>query len=50
MRFLGWGSPMGGDWFPRALEAWSRDALALRFSAERATANPRLAEALFPAR
>ena len=48
VRFLGWGSPTGGDWFPRALEAWSRDALALRFSTERASANPKLAEALFP--
>jgi hypothetical protein len=49
VRFLGWGSPTGGDWFPRALEAWTRDALALRFTAERAGANPRLPEALFPA-
>jgi hypothetical protein len=48
VRFLGWGSPTGGDWFPRALEAWTRDSLALRLSAERASANPRLADALFP--
>lgn len=48
VRFLGWGSPTGGDWFPRALEAWSKDALALRFTTEKATANPKLAEALFP--
>ena len=49
VRFLGWGSPTGGDWFPRAAEVWTRDALALRFSTERAVANPRLAEPLFPA-
>jgi hypothetical protein len=49
VRFLGWGSPTGGDWFPRALEAWVKDALALRFTTERASANPKLAETLFPA-
>lgn len=48
VRFLGWGSPTGGDWFPRALEAWAKDGLALRLSTEKATANPKLAEALFP--
>jgi hypothetical protein len=48
VRFLGWGSPTGGDWFPRAAEVWAKDALALRFSTERAIANPRLAEPLFP--
>lgn len=48
VRLLGWGSPTGGDWFPRALEAWSKGALALRFSTERASANPKLAETLFP--
>ena len=49
VRFLGWGSPTGGDWFPRAVEVFSRDALSLRFSTERATANVKLPEALFPA-
>ena len=49
VRLLGWGSPTGGDWFPRAAEVWVRDALALRFSTERASANPRLPDALFPA-
>ncbi len=48
VRFLGWGSPTGGDWFPRALEVWSQETPALRFSTERARANPRLADALFP--
>ena len=49
VRLLGWGSPTGGDWFPRAVEVWTRDAIALRFSTEKAVANPRLAEPLFPA-
>lgn len=48
VRLLGWGSPMGGDWFPRALEVWSGDAPLLRFATERAAANPKLAELLFP--
>jgi hypothetical protein len=48
VRFLGWGSPTGGDWFPRAVEVLSRDALALRFTTERAATNARLAETLFP--
>jgi hypothetical protein len=48
VRFLGWGSPTGGDWFPRALESWTKETLSLRFSTERASANPRLAETLFP--
>ena len=48
VRFLGWGSPIGGDWFPRAIEVLARDALALRFTTERAAANARLPEALFP--
>jgi hypothetical protein len=49
LRFLGWGSPMGGDWFPRAVEVFSRDALSLRFSTERASVNGKQPEALFPA-
>jgi hypothetical protein len=48
VRFLGWGSPIGGDWFPRALEVLAKDALALRFTTERAAVNVRLADALFP--
>jgi hypothetical protein len=48
VRFLGWGSPTGGDWFPRAVEVLAKEALVLRFTTERASANPRLAEALFP--
>jgi hypothetical protein len=48
VRLLGWGSPTGGDWFPRAVEVWRDDAVQLRFTTERAAANPRLADLLFP--
>jgi len=48
VRFVGWGSPTGGDWFPRAVEVWSGDAARLRFTTERAAANPKLPELLFP--
>jgi len=48
MRLLGWGSPLGGDWFPRAVEVFAKDAALLRFDTEKATANGKLAEALFP--
>lgn len=51
VRLLGWGSPVGGEWFPRAVEVWAkdRDAASLRFNTERAVANPtpRLQDALF---
>ena len=47
-RLLGWGSPTGGDWFPRAVEVWRDDAAQVRFTTERAAANPRLADPLFP--
>ncbi len=48
VRLLGWGSPTGGDWFPRAAEVWEGDRAKLRFTTERAAANPKLAELLFP--
>lgn len=48
VRLLGWGSPTGGDWFPRAVEEWTADTMRLRFTTERAVPNPRLADALFP--
>lgn len=47
VRLLGWGSPTGGDWFPRAVEAWEGGALRVRFTAEKATPNPRLPDAAF---
>lgn len=46
-RLVGWGSPEGGDWFPRAIELWEGDALRARFATQKASANPRLPEALF---
>jgi hypothetical protein len=48
LRLLGWGSPTGGDWFPRAAEVWDGDRAELRFTTERAAANPKLADLLFP--
>jgi len=47
VRLVDWGSPTGGDWFPRAVEVWEGEVLLLRFSTEKAGANPRLPEALF---
>ncbi len=48
VRLLGWGSPTGGDWFPRAVEVWDGNALRLRFTTEKTSANPRLPDAVFP--
>jgi hypothetical protein len=48
VRLVGWGSSTGGDWFPRALEVWAKDVSLLRFDTEKATANAKLPEALFP--
>ncbi len=48
LRLLGWGSPTGGDWFPRAAEVWEKDRARLRFTTARAAANPKLPELLFP--
>lgn len=47
VRLVGWGSHVGGDWFPRAVEAWEGPALQLRFTTEKATANPKLPDAIF---
>jgi hypothetical protein len=47
VRLLGWGSPTGGDWFPRAVEVFEGEALRIRFTTERAAANPKIPEALF---
>jgi len=46
VRLLGWGSPTGGDWFPRAVEVVEGSELRLRFTTERANANPRIPEGL----
>jgi hypothetical protein len=47
VRLLGWASPNGGDWMPRALEVWDGATLLLRFTTEKASGNPKLPEALF---
>lgn len=47
VRLLDWASSTGGDWFPRAVEVWGAGGLLLRFTTEKATANPRLADSLF---
>jgi hypothetical protein len=47
VRLLDWASPNGGDWMPRALEVWDGAALLLRFTTEKASANPRLPDSLF---
>ena len=47
VRLLDWGSPAGGDWFPRAVEVHQGGALQARFLTEKAAANPRIADALF---
>jgi hypothetical protein len=47
VRLVDFGSPVGGDAFPRAIEVWAGEELQLRFTAERVTQNPRLADALF---
>ncbi len=46
-RLLDWGSPTGGDWFPRAVEVWDREQLKLRFTTEKALPNVKLGDALF---
>jgi hypothetical protein len=47
VRLVGWGSPTGGDWFPRAVEVLEGDHPRLRLTTEAAAANPKLADALF---
>ncbi len=46
VRFLGWGSPTGGDWFPRAIEVVQGEQLRLRFTTEKASANVKIPEGL----
>lgn len=47
VRLLGWGSPTGGDGFPRAVEVWTGDTLRLRLTTERTVLNPKLPDAVF---
>jgi len=46
VRLLGWGSPTGGDWFPRAVEVVQGGALRIRFTAEKTSPNPKIPEGL----
>lgn len=47
VRLLDYGSPMGGDWFPRAAEIRGAGGLEARFSTEKVVANPKVADSLF---
>ncbi|MFL5264230.1 MAG: hypothetical protein ACJ79E_17915 [Anaeromyxobacteraceae bacterium] len=47
VRLLDFGSPVGGDRFPRAVEIWDGTQLEARFTAERVLANPKLPDAIF---
>jgi hypothetical protein len=47
VRLLDYGSPTGGDWFPRAVEVYEGGELRARFTTEKAVANPKLSDAMF---
>ena len=47
VRLLDWGSPAGGDWFPRAVEVHRGGQLRARFLTEKVAANPKVPDALF---
>jgi hypothetical protein len=47
VRLLDFGSPVGGDRFPRAVEVWNGTQLEARFTAERVAVNPKLPDAIF---
>jgi hypothetical protein len=47
VRLVDFGSPVGGDAFPRAVEVWAGPQLQLRFATERTTQNPKLPDVLF---
>lgn len=47
VRLLDWGSPTGGDWFPRAVEVHQGGAFQARFLTEKAAANPKVPDAIF---
>jgi hypothetical protein len=48
VRFVDFGSPVGGDAFPRAVEVRDQGALALRLTVEKLAANPKMPDGLFP--
>ena len=47
VRLLDFGSPVGGDAFPRVVEVWNGTELEARFTAEKLTPNPRIPDAVF---
>ncbi|OFX18793.1 MAG: hypothetical protein A2V77_16265 [Anaeromyxobacter sp. RBG_16_69_14] len=47
VRLLDFGSPVGGDAFPRAVELWSGRDLDARFVTEKLMLNPKISDALF---
>ena len=47
VRLLDYGSPVGGDWFPRAVEVHEGGELRARFATEKVVANPRIPDAVF---
>jgi len=47
VRLLDFGSPIGGEIFPRAVEVWSADKLEARFTLGKVTTNLKLPDALF---
>jgi len=47
VRLLDYGSPVGGDWFPRTVEVHEGGELRARFVTEKVAANPRIADAVF---
>ncbi len=47
VRLLDWGSPTGGDLFPRAVEVHAGGQLRLRFATEKVVGNPKVADAIF---
>lgn len=47
VRLLDYGSPIGGDWFPRIAEVHGPGGLEARFSTEKVVANPKVPDSLF---
>lgn len=47
VRFVDFGSTLGGDFFPRALEVWAGGELQLRLATEQVIPNPKIADGLF---
>ena len=48
VRLVDYGSPVGGEIFPRAVEVHEGGALSLRLTAEKLAANPKIPDSLFP--